>query len=722
MRISVRSLVFTIVFQTVLLSCSYAQCTNDEIKCRQSVPHFVKFAGTLKQFSGTSNERVLALKFAIYGDETGGTPLWQEIQNAQLDPQGRYEVMLGATANDGIPMELFITGEPRWLAVQPLWPGEPEMPRVLMVSVPYALEAANAQMLGGLPASAYAKAASATTTETASKIVASPQILASSSDSGAATSNGSAGASAAISTPTTPTPAARTINTVPKFAAGGILEDSQIIDTNGVVGMRDLSNILFANRFANGVSDAVAACPANGCIIYALSPDVNLRLGSIDPGNKSITIYLGPYAYTVNTITLRKGMKIIGMGASQSPSGKSVCTVASPCNGTALQSVNGNNPVFVIPQTNNDPATDILLSGFRLYGSAGNTSEDGFLLDSSSTINTGMWESVFDDISVSGFAGNGIHVKSRNDNFLAASQWLLFNNVVVSRTLGGGNALRLEGAVFELRFVNCEFDGQAMGDGTNIYIGGLAGGTSGYPTSLVFEGLVSQRAALAVQIDGGVNLTFYASHHELLFAGYQISNNTNVGTRGVTISDSYFAGNVGINGGAGWDLNVATSNAFGVVFAHNQIFGPPDSVVKSTNLASVVYQDNLYYAGNLPPTSGLTTQMSPATTINIQGVHSIGLNPSTTPIATINSGLGPGETVTFFVLGPGSVMFQAGGNIDLVGMTTLSVTGTITMVRTDLGGPQWKIVSQWNPAAPAPVIPPRALKIPSTHISSATQW
>jgi hypothetical protein len=695
----------------------HGQCTNDQSSCRLSVPHFVKFDGTLKQFTGASNGRVIALKLSIYSDSTGGTPLWQEIQNTQLDLQGHYEVMLGATASDGIPADLFTVAEPRWLSVQPLWPGESEQPRVLMVSVPYAFQAANAQTLGGLPASAYAKASTATL-ETGSAAVSattySATIPAANSTTGstanteggslASATTGSSAASDLTAVPPRHIAAVGTLNTVAKFAAGGGLEDSQITDVNGVAGMRNLSNILFANRFPNGVSDAVAACPAKGCVIYALSPDVNLNLGSIDPGNKSVTIYLGPYTYTVNTIMLRKGMKIIGMGASQSPNAASVCTAASPCNGTSLQSVNGNNPVFVIPQINNDPATNILLSGFRVYGSAGNTSEDGFLLDTSSTVNSGMWESILDDISLSGFAGIGIHVKGRNDGFSAASQWLLFHNVVVFRTPGGGNALRLEGAVFELRFVNCEFDGQHIGDGTNIYIGGLSGGTGGYPTSLVFEGLVSQQANLAVQIDGGVHLAFYGSHHELLSAAYQITDNFVIGTRGVTISDGFFAGNVGINGGAGYDLNVASSNVAGVVFTHNQIFGPPDAVVKSTNLASVVYQDNLYRAGNLPPTSGISTQISPATVIDIQGVHSVGLNPSVTPITTINSGLGPGEMITFFTLG-GPVTFQAGGNIDLMGMTTLSVTGTITMIRTDLGGQIWKIVSQWTPTFPAP---PRA--------------
>src|SRR5208337_4157571 len=132
-----------------------------------------------------------------------------------------------------------------------------------------------------------------------------------------------------------------------------------------------------------------------------------------DPGTKAITIYLGPYIYTVKQITLRKALKIVGMGASGGTNGSPTCSTATPCNGTSLQSINGNNPVFVIPQTDNTPATNVLLSGFRVLGSAGNVNEDGFLLDTSSTVNTGLWYSTFDDIYLEGFAGIAIHIKGR---------------------------------------------------------------------------------------------------------------------------------------------------------------------------------------------------------------------------------------------------------------------------------------------------------------------
>jgi hypothetical protein len=53
----------------------------------------------------------------------------------------------------GLPKELFTSAEARWLGVQP--EGQSEQPRVLLLSVPYALKAADAETVGGLPSSAF---------------------------------------------------------------------------------------------------------------------------------------------------------------------------------------------------------------------------------------------------------------------------------------------------------------------------------------------------------------------------------------------------------------------------------------------------------------------------------------------------------------------------------------------------------------------------------------
>jgi len=206
----------------------------------------------------------------------------------------------------------------------------------------------------------------------------------------------------------------------------------------------------------------------------------------------------------------------------------------------------------------------------------------------------------------------------------------------------------------------------------------------------------AQSAATAVQIDGANTILFHGAHHEKLWGVYQITNNTGIGNKGVVIADTAFASDVGVHGGSGYLLNVATTAASGILFTHNQIFGTPDWVVSATNFAQVIYQDNQYSgASNVPPTSGITTQVAPAPSVNIGGVHSVGLNPSTTPIATIQSALGPGEMVTFFTLG-GTVSFASGGNINLMGSSRINLNGSMTFVRNDLtGGLQWTPVSQW---------------------------
>jgi len=89
--------------------------------------------------------------FALYKQETDEEPLWKETQKLQLDKQGSYTALIGATQPDGVPVGLFRSDEARWLGVQ--IQGESQRPRILLVSVPYALKAVEAEKLGGKSAS-----------------------------------------------------------------------------------------------------------------------------------------------------------------------------------------------------------------------------------------------------------------------------------------------------------------------------------------------------------------------------------------------------------------------------------------------------------------------------------------------------------------------------------------------------------------------------------------
>ncbi|HZU25397.1 MAG TPA: hypothetical protein VFA04_07735 [Bryobacteraceae bacterium] len=120
-----------------------------------AVPPLINFAGALKDAAGKPLAGPQALTFALYSDPESRTPLWQETQNVQADEQGRYSVHLGAATASGMPLDLFTSGQSLWLGVQPQATGAPEQSRVLLVSAPYALKAADAETLGGKPASAF---------------------------------------------------------------------------------------------------------------------------------------------------------------------------------------------------------------------------------------------------------------------------------------------------------------------------------------------------------------------------------------------------------------------------------------------------------------------------------------------------------------------------------------------------------------------------------------
>jgi len=119
-----------------------------------AVPGFISYGGILKDSRGQIRSGVTGVTFLLYRDEqTGSAPLWIETQNVVPDATGHYTVQLGATTASGIPPYLFQAGAARWLALQIA--GEPEQPRVLLVSVPYAMKAGDAETIGGLPPSAF---------------------------------------------------------------------------------------------------------------------------------------------------------------------------------------------------------------------------------------------------------------------------------------------------------------------------------------------------------------------------------------------------------------------------------------------------------------------------------------------------------------------------------------------------------------------------------------
>jgi len=134
-----------------------ASGTSAPATSASSVPRLVRFSGVAKNTNNASLTGAIGITFLLYKDQEGGAPLWMETQNVQPDSSGHYTVQLGSTLPYGLPADLFTTSEAHWLGVQ--ISGQAEQPRVLPLSVPYALKALDAETIGGLPPSAFVKAA-----------------------------------------------------------------------------------------------------------------------------------------------------------------------------------------------------------------------------------------------------------------------------------------------------------------------------------------------------------------------------------------------------------------------------------------------------------------------------------------------------------------------------------------------------------------------------------
>ncbi len=131
---------------------------------RTLVPQLIKFSGTLADLAGKPISGPVDVTFSLYSQESGGSPLWYESQTVNANAAGEYTTLLGAMTATGVPMDLFTSGQARWLGVAVR--GLPEQSRILLVSVPYAMTSGNAEMLGGKPAADYLLASQSGTSST----------------------------------------------------------------------------------------------------------------------------------------------------------------------------------------------------------------------------------------------------------------------------------------------------------------------------------------------------------------------------------------------------------------------------------------------------------------------------------------------------------------------------------------------------------------------------
>jgi hypothetical protein len=247
------------------------------------VPPMVKFSGVLTDADHKALTGPVGVTFSLYKDSESSAALWMETQNVTPDKTGHYTVLLGSTTSQGLS-DLFNSGEARWLGVQVQ--GEDEKPRTLLMSVPYALKAADAETIGGLPASAFLKASDPAAAAAQAN---SPLAATSAAATSAATISGSGKA-----------------NYVTKWVSATKLGDSNIFDAaSGKVGIATAS--------------PGATLDVNGSAIVRDNATVtgNLTVGSVDASTsvEGLTALFGSSNSGIGAVGISNGTDgVLGQG------------------------------------------------------------------------------------------------------------------------------------------------------------------------------------------------------------------------------------------------------------------------------------------------------------------------------------------------------------------------------------------------------------------------
>jgi hypothetical protein len=255
-------ILFACVFSLFLILAfsvqSFAQQTQAAPAARDNsaslVPRLIKFPGVLLDHQGQPLKGPVGVTFSLYAQQSGDSPLLMETQNVELDAKGVYAVLLGANTATGLPEELFLTGQARWLGIQP--EREAELPRVLLVSAPYALKAADAETLGGLPASAFVLAGSPA-------IVTNGSGSSLTSEATESLTSGNSSNAVAPAVGTIPvTTAGGTVNLLAKFDAAADITKSLIFDNGTNVGIGNTAPAAKLDVSGSGIFRGFLQLPA----------------------------------------------------------------------------------------------------------------------------------------------------------------------------------------------------------------------------------------------------------------------------------------------------------------------------------------------------------------------------------------------------------------------------------------------------------------------------
>jgi trimeric autotransporter adhesin len=310
--------VFVISLLALAVS-SFAQDYAGSIEATPNVvPHLIIFSGTAKDETGKPISGVVGVTFALYKDEQGGSALWLETQNVQADASGRYTVMLGSASANGIPLDIFSSAEAHWLSTRVS--GQSESARVLLLSVPYALKAADAETLGGMPASAFVQAApaEATATTVTSKGNSNKPNSATNSFSPALAGSG-------------------TTDFLPLWTSGTELGNSILYQTGGNVGVNTKTPGATLDTAGTAIALRGSSSGKSGTGVFGKATSTDSASTSINFGVQGTTAsVVNGSAGVAGSASSTSGKAVGILGTSTSPHGPGIMGTNSAASGIAI--------------------------------------------------------------------------------------------------------------------------------------------------------------------------------------------------------------------------------------------------------------------------------------------------------------------------------------------------------------------------------------------------
>jgi hypothetical protein len=566
------SLVLSLAAQTSVSGSSTSQ-----------LPRFVKFSGTLKQVNGSPLSGIAGVTFALYSEQTGGAPLWLETQNVQADNSGHYTVMLGATKSEGVPVDLFASEQAQWLGVQPQ--GQAEQPRVMLLSVPYALKAVDAETLGGKPASAYALATTPTTT--------SPAAIE------GATAHAALGVSSTQSSAHSATTGTGTTNYIPRWTSSTALGNSLIFQSGTTeIGINTTTPGATLGVKGNGIFTASSSTEAlevtqaggTGSGILGTTNSTN-GFGVVGKSTSTTDSGLGGvgvYGFSANPIGIGiegENANIGIYGNNGSAIGKTGVGVQGGGNqygvyGFTNASVVATTQAGVYGTTNNDisaaygvqgVATTAVGAASGVYGSS--TGPTGYGVQGIASSSTGTAVGVYGSSTApSGFGVEGVspNVGLRGQGAYGVDAHGTLAAVKGEATASGALSGFFTGGAVEV-----------VGNANNTWVGdpGCGAGYAGLGF-LVTGGLSGcTNYALMGDPNGGTYINSHAS------GGIAFRNNN---AKLATIDDKGNLDVIGQNGGGNLTVTgkVSSSNVIAQVSASNTVVASSISACKPTTLTS----------------------------------------------------------------------------------------------------------------------------------------